>query len=265
MSTLLLSYTELAKIAVTLAGKLPETGRPNNLSAIGDWSAGYVKAAEEMHLSLFTRSLDVHRPATRAAVVETLLEALNVSLVSSPTSFKDVPGTGLVEQAIATAEQLGLIHGDIGPQGLSLGTFRPNAPIRRAEVANIVSQILVKRSNGSLAPTAAVSSSAASSNTTTISSPSVAETFRRGGGGGNSGGGSTSSVASASESTSTTTSLVSSTNPTTYGQSTTLTATISDSHATGTVTFKDGSTTIGTCSLSSGSCSSGVSSLYTGS
>ena len=59
--------------------------------------------------------------------------------------------------------------------------------------------------------------------------------------------------------------LTSSVNPTTYGQSTKLTATVTPSSATGTITFKDGSTTIGTVTLGHGSGSLITSSLSVGS
>src|SRR5207237_9172797 len=48
----------------------------------------------------------------------------------------------------------------------------------------------------------------------------------------------------------TSTGLTSSPNPSTFGQSVALTATVSPSAATGTVTFKDGSTSLGTGTLS---------------
>jgi hypothetical protein len=50
----------------------------------------------------------------------------------------------------------------------------------------------------------------------------------------------------------TTTALASSLNPSTYKTSITFTATVSPGTATGTVTFKDGTTTLGTGTLSSG-------------
>ncbi len=53
--------------------------------------------------------------------------------------------------------------------------------------------------------------------------------------------------------TASTTTLTSSVNPTIFGASTILTATVSPDTATGTVTFKDGSTTIGTVTVSHGS------------
>jgi hypothetical protein len=51
---------------------------------------------------------------------------------------------------------------------------------------------------------------------------------------------------------SSTTSVSSSANPSSFGQSVTFTATVTGSGATGTVTFKDGATTLGTGTLSSG-------------
>jgi hypothetical protein len=79
-----------------------------------------------------------------------------------------------------------------------------------------------------------------------------------GGSGGSSGGGSSSTP------TATTTTLaVSNSNPT-YGASITLTATVSPSAATGTVTFYDGSTSLGTGTLSSGTATMSTSSLAVG-
>jgi hypothetical protein len=63
----------------------------------------------------------------------------------------------------------------------------------------------------------------------------------------------------------TTTSLSSSSNPSTYGNPVTFTATVSPSTATGTVTFIDGSNAIGTGTLSSGTATYAISSLSVGS
>ena len=65
--------------------------------------------------------------------------------------------------------------------------------------------------------------------------------------------------------TNTTTTLASSANPSTYASSVTFTATVSPSAATGTVTFKDGSTTLGTGTLSSGKATYSTSALAAGS
>ncbi len=63
---------------------------------------------------------------------------------------------------------------------------------------------------------------------------------------------------------STTTSLTSSVNPTNFGQSTTLTATVSPSTASGTVTFKDGGSNIGTVTMTGGVATLSVSNLLSG-
>jgi hypothetical protein len=63
----------------------------------------------------------------------------------------------------------------------------------------------------------------------------------------------------------TTTSLTSSLNPSTYGASVTLTATVAPSTATGVVTFTDGTTTLGTGTLSSGTATYSTSTLTAGS
>jgi hypothetical protein len=68
----------------------------------------------------------------------------------------------------------------------------------------------------------------------------------------------------ASAKSNTTTTLASSLNPSTYGSSVKLTATVSPSAATGTVTFKDGSTTLGTGTLSSGTAMFTTSTLTAG-
>jgi hypothetical protein len=61
-----------------------------------------------------------------------------------------------------------------------------------------------------------------------------------------------------------TTAVISSINPSVFGQTVTFTATVSPSTATGTVTFKDGVTTLGSMSLTSGSASFAISALAVG-
>jgi hypothetical protein len=63
---------------------------------------------------------------------------------------------------------------------------------------------------------------------------------------------------------STTVTLASSANPSTYGSSVTLTAKVMPAAATGTVTFKDGSTTLGTGTISSGTATYSTAMLLTG-
>ena len=78
-------------------------------------------------------------------------------------------------------------------------------------------------------------------------------------------GGSTSTgLAQTVNAASTTTSLASSANPSTFNQAVTFTATVSPGTASGTVTFKDGTISLGTGSLSNGTATFGTSSLGIG-
>ena len=63
----------------------------------------------------------------------------------------------------------------------------------------------------------------------------------------------------------TTTSLLSGTNPSSYGQAVTFTASVAPGSATGTVTFKDGSATLGTGTLTGGSATYSTTTLAVGS
>ena len=72
-------------------------------------------------------------------------------------------------------------------------------------------------------------------------------------------------IGQASAKTNTSTVVSSSANPSTYASSVTFTATVTPSAATGTVTFKDGTTTLGTGTLSSGKATYSTSTLAAGS
>jgi len=76
---------------------------------------------------------------------------------------------------------------------------------------------------------------------------------------------SASAAASVVVTSATTTTLSSSVTTAVVGSSVTLTATVSPSAATGTVTFKSGTTTLGTCALSGGTCHSAFTTLAKGS
>jgi len=63
---------EVLKMAFEAAGKAPAAGSPQNASAQDTWAAGYVKAAEDQHVTVFQPMLDVNQPATRGAVIQTV-------------------------------------------------------------------------------------------------------------------------------------------------------------------------------------------------
>jgi len=136
------TYAEVLKMALRAANKdavpLPP---PRNASAQGTWASPFVAQAESLGLSLFTPSLNVHMPAPRGAVIQTILEVIGLPIADQDPAFSDVPPGHLHASAIATAAFYGLIGGDTDAQGIPLNTFRPDAPITRAEVAKIIAVI----------------------------------------------------------------------------------------------------------------------------
>lgn len=95
-----------------------------------------------MSLSVFDPKLNVHSPATRGAVIQTILEVMGIPTgIKIAAPFSDVPSNHPYAQAIATAAAYGLIGGDTDVNGNDLGTFRPDDPITRAEVAKIIALV----------------------------------------------------------------------------------------------------------------------------
>jgi hypothetical protein len=138
------TYAEIAKMAFEAADK-DETavkGQPKNRSARKEWSEKYIKLAEDTGLSVYGSTLNVNTPATRGAVIQTILEAANIEVGDMAPDYKDVRSTHAHAAAIAKATELGIVAGDTDRQGNLKGTFRPNDPVNRAETAKIMSKLL---------------------------------------------------------------------------------------------------------------------------
>jgi hypothetical protein len=129
---------ELLKMALLAAGKSTGTGTPENRSARGDWSTSYVKAAENLGLSVYIPSLDIRLSSTRGQVIQTVLEAFGVQITAGENPFHDLPSSSPFAFAVETATKLGILSGDTDAQGNAKGTVRPNDPINRAEAAKII-------------------------------------------------------------------------------------------------------------------------------
>jgi hypothetical protein len=124
------TYAEIAKMALLVAGKdVSPTGTPQNHSARGQWSAPYIRAAEDLQVSVFTRALDVNRPATRGAVAQIVLESLGIPLSPGTASYGDLPPSHPHADALQTATALGIMGGDTNRDGSPKGTIRPDDPI----------------------------------------------------------------------------------------------------------------------------------------
>jgi hypothetical protein len=131
------SLAQLAKVAHEVASINEDDAKRSalrNTSATGTWFEQYIRSAESMHWLAFRDSrTDLSRPATRAEVVATLLQALNVPrLWPTGTVFSDVSPEIPYADCIETATDVGIVSAESG-------SFRPGDPVNRAELAKMVS------------------------------------------------------------------------------------------------------------------------------
>ncbi len=126
---------QLAKIALRLADADVPAAKNGEV-----WHAPHVRTAASFGLSAFKVRTDGNALATRGAVVMTLLEAMDFPIAKGTIPYSDVAADSKYAAAIATATQLGIVSGDDGKT-----TFRPDAPVNRAEVAKMVIRALQVR------------------------------------------------------------------------------------------------------------------------
>ena len=138
------SLAETLKMGLLAAGKsIPSDGVPKNRSALHDWSAPYVAAAEKFALPVLHAPTLVQRSAKRGEVIDTLLRLFGIPIhEATPGLYRDLPLSYPYANAIATATKLGLIQGDTDSKGKPTGAVRPNAPINRAEVSKILVKLM---------------------------------------------------------------------------------------------------------------------------
>lgn len=111
-----------------------------NVTASGSWSAPFVACAEKAQWAIYADgSIDVHRNATRAEVIMTLLEAFNVQPSErTGMEFTDVTTSTQFGSAIERAKRDGIVSGYANNDGMPNGLFGPDDPVTRAELAKIV-------------------------------------------------------------------------------------------------------------------------------
>ena len=131
------TIAELVKIAHELSGIDETKARwiPRNLRARGTWFEQYLASAENLGWQVFTDTrLDPGRSATRAEVVTTILQALDIPRNwPKGKMFSDVAIDAQYSASIETAAKDGLVA------GYEDGEFKPEDPINRAEIAKIIS------------------------------------------------------------------------------------------------------------------------------
>ncbi|MBU1019506.1 MAG: S-layer homology domain-containing protein [Patescibacteria group bacterium] len=136
-----ITAAELIKIAVKISGGAESQIAPLLDQAKDHWSKGFVATAEELGFNLVSESsLNLNRPATRAEVVEAMLQALGSNIPqydSSSSYFLDVNSSHESFNYIQYAYDLGLISGDDNS-----ATFRPDEAINRAEVSKIAARAM---------------------------------------------------------------------------------------------------------------------------
>ncbi|MBT4120314.1 MAG: S-layer homology domain-containing protein [Candidatus Peribacter sp.] len=134
---------QLAKMAVVAAGiDIYNCGDSMlNKSAAGRWSQKYIQCAEHHNWAVFSDgSIKVHKPARRAEVAVTVIQAFSVRV--SPVSgsiFEDVGRSTPYGNAIETLSKNGVVSGYTGSNGNPTGYFGPSDPVNRAETAKIFS------------------------------------------------------------------------------------------------------------------------------
>jgi hypothetical protein len=134
---------QMAKVMVSMVG-ISVSNCPAvalNGSASGSWSVPYLACAEAKSWSVYVDgSVDVHRNASRAEVVVTLLQAYAVKPdTGTGSSFTDVMQTMQYGSMIEKAKIDGIISGYVDADGMPNGLFGPGDPVTRAEFAKIVS------------------------------------------------------------------------------------------------------------------------------
>lgn len=139
-----ITYAEAAKIALE-AGRTSNfaVGAPKNQAALFHWASRYIAQAEEVDPIVYIATLEIDSPAPRGAVLHTLMRAFGISAKHTSSSpYRDLRPSHPFAEAILTATELGIVSGDTDASGKPIGTFRPNDPIVRAEVAKIVAKLL---------------------------------------------------------------------------------------------------------------------------
>lgn len=131
---------ELLKMAleaadITVDPKLPP---PRNLTAQGSWAAPYIRYAENDQLTVFPVGTDVHAPASRGQVIQTILEVFGIPVGTKPGDYTDLPPNHPFAAALGTATYYGMLDGDTDENGNPTGTVRPNDNVNRAEVAKLI-------------------------------------------------------------------------------------------------------------------------------
>lgn len=139
------TIAELAKIAHKMGSVSEEAfvgQNPVNPLAVNMWATPFFASAESRGWTIFDRGepyVDPARPATRAEVLVTLLQVLEIPLKwQTGALFTDVTVRTPYAAAVETAAKEGIVEGRTDESGKPLNLFGPNDPINRAEMAKLL-------------------------------------------------------------------------------------------------------------------------------
>ncbi len=137
------TIAELAKISILAAHIDPSScADSTNPKAKTQWFSRVLGCAETRHWVLYGEAtVNPLRPATRAEVVVTLLQAFNVApaqLSDESGPFTDVTFSTQYAGSIARAKNDGLVRGYVDAAGNLTGFFGPQDNVTRAEAAKML-------------------------------------------------------------------------------------------------------------------------------
>lgn len=140
------TLAELAKIAHRLSGISEEAFigvNPENAGALAQWFSPFIASAESRGWLVYQdTSIDPLRPATRAEVIATFLQALDVQAKwPKAQMFTDVTLRTRYAGAVETAAADGIVEGRTDERGKPLNLFAPNDPVNRAEIAKMIDNV----------------------------------------------------------------------------------------------------------------------------
>lgn len=134
IAELLKMTMEAAQVNEDVCGIVP----PLHTQALGHWASKYVSCGEGMNMRILSdANVDLNRQAKRAEVLAAVHDAFGDHVPPIFSNFRDTANHPL-ESDIAFANAQGIVSGDKDALGIQTGTFRPNDPINRAEVAKII-------------------------------------------------------------------------------------------------------------------------------
>ncbi len=130
-----ISYMEAMKIALEASGHGQLEGEPS-LKNYPAWGKGYVKEAEALGLNAVQdKAKSLNGSIDRAATVRLILEAFGVSPADIADRFPDIVSSR-DRFFVQKAAELGIVSGN--PDG----TFKPNNPVNRAEMAKMIQKAI---------------------------------------------------------------------------------------------------------------------------